>query len=56
MATVNDCFLLFFYNTQTHRATLAQSTRPHKQALQTCTLTLFSAKKIFLNNCFETSH
>ena len=48
MATVNGCFLLFSYNNQIHRAAKDQSTRPQKTgALNTCTLTLFSAKYVF---------
>ena len=35
MATVNDCFPLFFENNQTHRTTKVQSTKPQKQAFQT---------------------
>ena len=52
MTTVNGYFLLFCYSTQPHRATKAQSMRPHKKD----TLTLLCAKDFFLNNCFENSH
>ena len=48
MATVNGCFLLFFYNTQrTERQRLSQRGPKKQGTLNTCTLTWFSAKNVF---------
>ena len=47
-ATMNGCFLLFFYNNQTHRTTKAHSARSQKQALQTRVL----QKLCFLRRMF----
>ena len=54
MATVNGCFLLFFYNTQ-HTPINAQSTRPQKQeTLNMCTLTWLFEKIIVLKQAIKT--
>ena len=54
MATVNGCFVLFFYNTQ-HTAINAQSTRPQKQeTLNMCTLTWLFEKIIVLKQAIKT--
>ena len=54
MATVNDCFLLFFYNNQAHtEQTNTQSDKgsvneaTNTGTLNTCTLALFSANYVF---------
>ena len=47
VATVNDCFLLFFYNndTQCDKGSVSKATKTG--TLNICTLTLFSAKYVF---------
>ena len=56
MASVNGCFLLFFYNNETQIDKSSVNEAIKTGTLNMCTLTLFSAKYIFKKNCFETGH
>ena len=56
MPTVNRCFLLLFYDKLLKHTERQRFSQRSTNTPNTCTLTLFSAKHVSQNNCFETGH